>query len=426
MSGTVISRLDKHASESSDRFSPQQSVRDSRLSICHVSAGSARGGAGVQVATLLRALSKRPEITLHAIVLHEGRIADELRSFGTDVHVANEQQKSFSRLIVECSEFVKSRKIQILHSHNYKENLIALSLSRICKVPHLVRTEHGHPEPYSIVRNLKHWCVLAADSLAARYTTARIVSVSSDLGEYWKRHADPRRVTVLHNAVDLERVNSSFSPAEAKRRLGISGDGFVVGTAARLECIKRHDLFVATARYLAERIPKSTFVIAGGGRQKEFLQRLILESGLQDRVALLGERDDVYDVLRAMDALLICSDHEGIPMVMLEAMALGAAVVSRKVGGIPEVIRDGVTGILVPSDHPEELGRACMSLFEKPRWRANLTQVACDEIHRRFSADKHAETMLELYQSICRYGSFHQEKPHFPKAGSDPVIVKPL
>lgn len=401
MHGTVLNHPDKQIHESLDHFSPQQSAGGSRISVCHVSAGGAWAGAEVQVVTLLRALSDCSEITLHAIVLHEGRLAHELRSFGVVVKVVSEQQKSFSTVISECSEFVKSMNIQILHSHNYKENLVALLLSRLCRVPHLVRTEHGHPEPYSVVHNLKHWCVLAADRLAAKYTAARIVSVSSDLGEYWKRYTDPQRVTVIHNAVDLERVRSTFDPVEAKQRLGIPGDSFVIGIAARLECIKRHDLFIATANYLAGKIPKSLFVIAGGGRQKECLQRLILESGLQERVALLGERSDVYDVLRAMDILLICSDHEGIPMVMLEAMALGVPVVSRKVGGIPEVIRDGVNGILIPSDSPEDLGRACLSIFNNPRLRVNLMQVACDEIHQRYSAEKHARTIVDLYQSIC-------------------------
>jgi L-malate glycosyltransferase len=402
MHSIVVNHSNKRANEFPGGFSPRENVEDRRISICHVSEGGAWAGAEVQVATLLRALSKCPEIALHAIVLHEGRLAHELRSFGVAVQVVSEQQKSFPRVISECSTFVKARNIQVLHSHNYKENLIALSLSHVCNVPHLVRTEHGHPEPYSAVRNPKHWCVLAADRLAAKYTAAQIVSVSSDLGEYWKKHANPRNVTVLRNAVDLERVSSSFSPAEAKQRLGIPADNFVVGIAARLECIKRHDLFLATAKYLAERIPKSNFVIAGGGRQKEPLQRLILKSGLQERVALLGERNDGYDVLRAMDILLICSDHEGIPMVMLEAMALGVTVVARKVGGIPEVIRDGVNGILVPSDSPEDLGRACLSLFIKPRLRADLTRIACDEIHERYSAEKHARTIVELYQSICR------------------------
>jgi len=349
----------------------------------------------------LRALSKCPEVALHAILLHEGRLARELRSFGVDVHVVNQQQKSLPRVLSECSAFVKARNIQILHSHNYKENLIALSLAHICSIPHLVRTAHGHPEPYSVIRNLKHWGVLFADRMAAKYTAAHIVSVSSDLGEYWKRHANPRNVIVLQNAVDHDNVRSNYSSVEAKHRLGISGDSFVIGIAARLECIKRHDLFLATAKYVAEQLPKTTFVIAGGGRYKEPLQRLAIESGLADRIRLLGERDDVYHVLRAMDILLICSDHEGIPMVMLEAMALGVAVVARKVGGIPEVIRQGVNGVLVSSDSPAELANACLSLYESPELRKKLTDCACDDIHWRYSAEKHARAIVELYQSLC-------------------------
>jgi L-malate glycosyltransferase len=401
MHSIMLNDPNKQTDELWSGLGPRESVKDRRISICHVSEGGAWAGAEVQVATLLRALSKCPEIDLHAIVLHEGRLAHELRSFGVAVQVVSEQHKSFPRVISECSVFVKSRNIQILHSHNYKENLIALSLSHLCNVPHLVRTQHGHPEPYSIIRNMKHWCVLIADRLAAKYSAAQIVSVSSDLGEYWKKHANPQNVTVLRNAVDFERVSSSFSPAEAKRRLGIPGDSFVVGIAARLECIKRHDLFLATAKYLAERIPKSNFVIAGGGRQQGSLQRLIVESDLQERAALLGERNDVYDVLRAMDILLICSDHEGIPMVMLEAMVLRVPVVARKVGGIPEVIQDGISGILVPSDSPEDLGQACLAIFTNPRLRESLTQVAYDEIHRRYSPEKHARTIVELYQSLC-------------------------
>jgi len=395
----------KSANEPTDGIVPKVNrgvtANRGRIAVCHVSEGSSWAGAEVQVATLLRALSKCPEIALHAIILHEGRLADELRSFGMAVEVINEENRSFLQVISDCSAFVRARNIQILHSHNYKENLIALSLSQTSGIPHLIRTEHGHPEPYSAIRNPKHWCVLLANRLAAKYGTARIVSVSADLGEYWKRHANPGNVTILRNALDLERVRSILSREEAKLRLHIAPDNLVIGIAARLECIKRHDLFLATAKYLAERIPKLRFVISGGGRQKDFVESLIAQYGLQERLSLLGQRNDCYDVLRAMDILLICSDHEGVPMVMLEAMALGAAVVSRKVGGIPEVIRDGVNGILVDAGNPADLGRACLSLLENPHLRTSLTDRAYDEIFQRYSAEKHARTMVELYQSIC-------------------------
>jgi glycosyltransferase involved in cell wall biosynthesis len=102
-----------------------------------------------------------------------------------------------------------------------------------------------------------------------------------------------------------------------------------------------------------------------------------------------------------MDVLLLCSDHEGVPMVMLEAMALGVAVVSRKVGGIPEVIDHENTGILVPSGSPEDLGRACLDLFQEPELRDRLVQAARQEIRQKHSAAKNAESVFEVYRSIC-------------------------
>jgi glycosyltransferase involved in cell wall biosynthesis len=381
--------------------STRQSQKGKPISVCHVVGGGEWAGAEAQVATLVRGLSRSTGVTLHAIVFYDKRLARELRSAGVDVHVASVQDKSFSRLISECSQFVKSRKIQIVHSHCYKENLLALALSCVGKVPHLVRTEHGHPEPYSLVRNLKHWCVLAADRMAAKYTPERIISVSSDLAEYWKRHANPEKVMVLRNGVDLERTVSGFTADEAKQRLGIQRESFVVGIGARLEPIKRLDLFVSTAAYLAGRIPNSKFIITGGGRQEQWLRQLVGDSGLRDRVILLGERNDMYDVLRAMDVLLMCSDHEGVPMVMLEAMTLGTTVVSRNVGGISEVIDHGSTGVLVSSGNPKALGDACMELFEKPDLRASLAQAARALICQKYSAEKNAESVLQVYRAIC-------------------------
>lgn len=379
--------------------SPRPQGRD--IPVCHVVGGGDWAGAEAQVATLLRGLAKSPDVALHAIVFYDHRLAQELRSARVEVHVANAQDKSFPRLLAECSQFVKRRRIQVLHSHCYKENILALALSRLCKVPHLVRTEHGLAEPYSALRNPKHWCVLAADRMAARYTPDRIIGISSDLGEYWKRHARPEKVMVLRYGVELERIHSGFTAAEAKQRLGISADEFVIGIGARLEPIKRLDLFVAAAAYLSERIPNSRFVIAGGGRQEQWLRQLVAERGLQERLLLLGERKDMYDVLRALDILLMCSDHEGSPMVMLEAMNLGVAVVSRAVGGIPEVLGAGSAGVLVDSDRPEALGEACLQLFVKPDLRARLVQAAHREILQNYSAEKNAGAVLELYRTLC-------------------------
>jgi L-malate glycosyltransferase len=396
-----MNTVSTHAFEANVAFRDRQrNETNERLSICHVIGGGDWAGAEAQSATLLKALSKSPAVAPHAIVLREGRLARELRHFGLDVCVAEQQGRRFPQVVLECSRFVRSRRVQILHSHGYKESIISLLLARACKVPYLVRTEHGHPEPYSVIRGLKHWCVLALDRAAARYTPDRIVSVSKDLGQYWKEHANPEKVIVVPNGVDLDRVQSAFTSAEAKQRLGITPNSLVVGMVARLDKVKRPDLFIATARFLAERLTNVRFVIAGSGSQEESLRALVSDLGLQDRVLLLGQRSDVYDVLKAMDVLLICSDHEGIPMAMLEAMALGVTVISRNVGGISEVIRDGVTGILVPSGTPETLGLACYSVLKNASLRASLAEAARQEIDEKHSADKNAKTMLEMYESV--------------------------
>lgn len=385
-----------------DANAEPQPREGSTLSVCHVVGGGDWAGAEVQAATLLRALQKRPGVALHAITLYEGRLAQELHDAGIDVYTAGEEHLSFPRLMFHCARYVKSRGVQLLHSHGYKESIISILLSRTCRIPHLVRTEHGHPEPYSVLRNPTHWCVLAADRTAARYTPDRILCVSDDLGAYWKKHARPGRVTVMPNGVDPGQVQSVLSPREARERLGVPAGHKVVGIAARLDPIKRPDLFLATARSLAAKMPDLSFVIAGHGRLEDSLRQQARDLGIAERVFFLGRRSDVYDVLRAMDILLICSDHEGIPMVMLEAMALGVCVVARKVGGISEVIRHGNTGLLVPSDSAEALSAACESVLQDARVHAGLTKAARRQIADQYSADLNAQRVHQMYESIVR------------------------
>ena len=147
-------------------------------------------------------------------------------------------------------------------------------------------------------------------------------------------------------------ISSSLSVREAKQRLHIPEDALVVrrrsaGGSERL------DLFVDAATRNSRELPGTQFVIAGAGSQEQSLRQLVRNRGLERSVHFLGHRDDVYDVLRAMDLLLITSDQEGIPMALLEAMALEIpCVISRAVGGIPEVIEAATAAFCFPAEIP--------------------------------------------------------------------------
>jgi glycosyltransferase involved in cell wall biosynthesis len=239
------------------------------------------------------------------------------------------------------------------------------------------------------------------DGLVARYATDRIISVSSELRGHLTRYIDPRKVVVIQNGLDIDQVRSNLSCEEAKKRLGIPVNSWVIGTAGRLEPIKRLDCFLQAAKLVSGRIGDARFVIAGEGRERPRLEELAHTLGLEKQVLFLGHRSDIYDVLRALDVFVLCSDHEGLPMVLLEALHLGVPVVGRQVGGLPEVIQDGVNGILVSSDKPADLAQACLRFLEDEGLRQRLTLAAPKVVREKFSAESNAARVAALYEELC-------------------------
>ncbi len=237
--------------------------------------------------------------------------------------------------------------------------------------------------------------------MTARYAS-RVICVSGELKQKLASKVSGEKITVIRNAVDLPRVRSAFTVAEAKTRLEIGAEHPVVGIVGRLEAVKRVDLFLDVARYLSRELPSLCFVIAGSGREEAALRASLRGSDLDRRTLFLGERHDIYDVLRAMDLLLITSDHEGLPTVLLEALALGVAVVARDVGGIGEVISDNVSGRLVNSDDAAAIARASLPLLCAGAVRSRLVGNGLKTVHK-FSAAENAANYVHLYQSLVSH-----------------------
>jgi len=391
---------------------PQTASAPSPLGVCHIISGDLWAGAEVQVATLLRALVKDRRIELSAIVLNRGRLADEIASMGIALQVIPENEKGFRAIVQEACQFIASRKIEIIHSHRYKENLIAAWASRRCKVPHLVRTQHGLPEPQRRFRALRHGSILALDYFIARWATDRIISVSGEMSRHLAKSLPSSKIVTIPNGLDTELIRSSLSRDEAKSRLGIPPNCPVIGTAGRLEPVKRLDIFLRTAAVLIHETPSALgeeatdrrhtrFVIAGEGREGASLRELTGSLGLGASTVFLGHRDDLPDVLRAFDLLVISSDHEGLPMVLLEALALGVPVVARPVGGIPEVIQNGENGILVNSADPRVLADAIVAVLSDRGLSARLAERGIKSVQEKFDAAMSAARVAELYLSLC-------------------------
>ncbi|MCL6480326.1 MAG: glycosyltransferase family 4 protein [Firmicutes bacterium] len=374
------------------------------MTVCHIASGDLWAGAEVQVATLLRSLARSGEFQLLAIFLNEGRLAEEARSCGVQVLVIPESQHSFFGLLARATDFLRQYDVQVLHSHRYKENLLAALLASRLRIPVVVRTQHGAREPVQGWRRFRQATVHWLDRMVARYRTDRVIVVSADLRRQLARPFGDERVVVIRNGIDAGQVFSKLTAQQARQRLGLPAEGHVVGTAGRLEPVKRLDLFLEAARRLLAQEAQMRFLIVGEGSQARPLRELAHQLGLGEHVLFTGHRADLYDVLRAMDVFVLCSEHEGLPMVLLEAMALGVPVVARPVGGIAEVVEDGVYGLCVPTSRPDDLAAACLRLLRDPVLRERLCAAAAARVRTHFSADHTAREVAALYRSLCPTG----------------------
>jgi L-malate glycosyltransferase len=372
----------------------------STLGVCHIASGDRWAGAEVQLLALLKGLQQIPDVKLCAVFLNEGRPAIEARKIGIDICVFDEAEQGFFRILSGACRFLAGRDIQVIHSHRYKENLLAALLARRCQVPFHVSSYHGAPEPFKGWRGFKQGAIQFLDREVGLHATDRIISVSEELRTGLARSMPANRVVTIHNGIDDAAVSSRFTIAEAKQRLGIPADSPVVGTAGRLDPVKRLDILLNAAKKIGSELPVARFVIAGDGSEAARLRELTASLGLIERVLFLGHRDDIFDVIRAMDIFVFCSDHEGLPMALLETLYLGVPVVARPVGGIAEVIQDGSSGVWVSSADPGELASACVALLHDGARRAVLAKAGTALVARAFTAYHTAGKTASLYRSL--------------------------
>jgi glycosyltransferase involved in cell wall biosynthesis len=369
------------------------------LSVCHILSGDRWAGAEVQAATLIVQLCRDNNLLVSAIVLNEGRLACELRRAGANVKVIPEANNSFLQILKEAIFFVRQQNVQILHSHRYKENLLSHLLALRCNIRVTVQTKHGMGEPFTGWKCLRQFFHQQLDQWTARIASDAVIAVSAEMTPLLRRAYGFRKVLTIRNGIDTARVISRFSRAEAKANIGCTHSP-AIGIVGRLEPIKRIDLFLAMARIVTAQLPAAQFIVAGDGSLRESLIHSARAAGLEGNVLFLGHREDIHDVLRALDVLVMCSDHEGLPMVLLEAMCLGVPVVGRAVGGIGEVLESGRNGVSVPSAAPEDLANACMQLLDDRLLADRLCRNAAQTVQREFSMERNAGAIRCLYRSL--------------------------
>jgi glycosyltransferase involved in cell wall biosynthesis len=384
-----------------------------RIKIIRVIARLNMGGPALHVAYLTEGLRKRGyDTTLIAGSLARGEdsMAFVADAHGVEIVQIDELGREISPLrdlmaTLRLARLIRKERPQILHTHTAKAGTVgrvAALLAGSRRPPIVVHTFHGHvlrgyfgPFRSLLFRLLERW-------LAARTTALIAVSpeVRDDLVALGVAPRD--RFVVIRLGIELhERVAPDDNGRDESRRyLGIPGDRFAVGWIGRMTPVKRTDDVLVAFKRLRDNGVDAVLCMVGDGPDRRQLEQRAHELGVARDTLFLGYQEDVAQFYAAFDTLVLPSGNEGTPVSVIEALAAERPVVATRVGGVPDVLRDGTDGFLVEAGATDELADRLAELARDPALRARMGKQGRDRVLSRYAVDRLVDDVDELYRAL--------------------------
>lgn len=367
-------------------------------------AGSGDVGGGERYLEILARRVDRARFALEVVVPEPGRLQGRLEALGIPVHRVDLTRLVDPVALRRLAALVRARGPALVQSHGARSNFYARLACRLAGGSVHIATVHNALRDYpvsaprrALYRALDRWTVPLS---------ARVVCVAGALArEYGSR------AVVIPNGVELERFDPArVGGAPGRERWGL-GAAPVVGFIGRLTPQKDPETFLRALARLRPLVPGVRALVVGDGPLRGRLEAQAHALGLADVCRFTGAREDVPELLAAMDVFVLSSVSEGFPFAVLEAMAMGRAVVATAVSGVDELIEPGVSGLLVAPRDPAALAQAVAEVLRAPDRRAAFGRAARERVRARFSADRMVGELETLWAAL-RDGPTPAPEPH--------------
>lgn len=285
----------------------------------------------------------------------------------------------------------------IIHCHLFRATLVGAPLAQAMRVPVIFETYHGR-EAWRQGRGLKGQFVI--DRLVS-CSVDHIIAVSGAAARFLTDHKriPAKKITVIPNGRDLQafQPGSGAQGQVVRQRFGIPATAPVLGVVGRLETQKGHCYLLQALPSICATFPDTRLLVVGEGSLSDALQAQAADLGVQDNVVFAQFQRDIPAFLEAMDIVVLPSLHEGLSLTAIEASAMAKPMVATAVDGTPEVVRDGLTGLLVPAAAPEPLADAVLTLLQHPELAFQYGAAAHAWVHQQFNLQRQVPETERLY-----------------------------
>lgn len=361
------------------------------LRVCHVCATTLDSH---YFANLGRGLHERG-ISVSAVSLTEPDAPRWLREIGGDYQCLGAASRAgYPAAMFRLARWLRERGVDVVQTHLIDGGIVGVAAGRLARAPLVVLTRHHTAEIEMIGTALHAWC----DRLLTRRAD-RVVVLSQAVKTHMvsREGAPAGKIDVIYQGFDFDALAATEDDRRRVRaELGLDGS-FVIGCVARFFRTKGHPHLLAAARELVRDIPHLKVLLLGGG-DRASIEAMVRDNGIENRVVFAGYRRDVPACMRAMDVVVHPSLTEAFCQTLVEALAAGSPLVATNVAAAPEVVTDGVHGLLVPRADAHAIAAAVLRLYRDPALARRMADEGRRSVRERFTIDRMVTNQIDCYR----------------------------
>ncbi len=317
----------------------------------------------------------------------EGEVAARCRAVGLDTSIVplpTVRRPTWQawRSVAALRRLCRETGARLLHANGSRAMIFAALAGVLRDCPVIWHVRVADPEPFLDRLLARRAAVIVVNSEAVRQRLA------------WVKHP---KVRVVYNGVDLSRYTPREPSGEARAAWGVPAAAPLIMSVGRFVAYKRYDVLIDAAALMHRDVPDAHWVLVGDGELRSALTAQAAERGLEKHVHVIGWRDDVPELLSHGDLFVLPSHGEHFGRVLIEAMAMAKPVVATASGGVPEIVQDGETGMLVPAADPAALSRAMTSLIRDRATAQRMGRSGRRRVEERFSLERHVREIERIY-----------------------------